>query len=56
MNKHPHSTNQTFDMNYIVPGLAFYTAKEFGLAEIISRFFDFFVTWTERLTRKSTRI
>ena len=56
MYKHPHRIKQTYDMNYIVPGLALYSAKGRGLAEFIGRFFEFFVTWTERLGRRSTGI
>lgn len=56
MYKYSRSTKPDFDMNYIVPGLALFSSSEFRLAEILSRFFEFCITWTERLSRRSTRV
>ena len=54
MYKHPHYTNSV-DMNYLVPGLAFFTGKEFGLVMIASRLFDILIAWTERMARRLTK-
>ena len=55
MNRYLHNASQPIDMKYLVPGLAFYTTRGLGLAEVISRVFEVAIAWTDRLARKIYR-
>lgn len=55
MYKQPENNRPTIDMNYLVPGLAFYSSREFGLVTVVSRIIESLITWMGRLVYRSTR-